>query len=39
MMTLTTCNPKWADYQRLVVHAVLTKTAPAKDGPPIPLGS
>ena len=39
MMTLTTCNPKWADYQRLVIHAVLTRTAPAKAGPPIPLGS
>jgi sortase A len=39
MMTLTTCNPKWADYQRLIIHAVLTKTAPAKDGPPVALGS
>jgi sortase A len=39
MMTLTTCNPKWADYQRLVIHAVLTKTSPAKDGPPVALGS
>jgi sortase A len=39
MMTLTTCNPKWADYQRLVVHAELTKTSPAKDGPPVALGS
>lgn len=39
MMTLTTCNPKWADYQRLVVHAVLTQTSSAKAGPPVPLGS
>jgi LPXTG-site transpeptidase (sortase) family protein len=39
MMTLTTCNPKWADYQRLVIHAVLTKTSSAKAGPPVALGS
>ena len=39
MLTLTTCNPKWADYQRLVVHAELTSTTPAAGGPPIPLGS
>ena len=26
MMTLTTCNPKWNDYQRMAVHAVLIKT-------------
>jgi sortase A len=23
MLTLTTCNPKWDNYQRLIVHAVL----------------
>jgi sortase A len=39
MMTLTTCNPKWADYQRLVIHAVLTKVSQAKAGPPVALGS
>ncbi len=39
MMTLTTCNPKWNDYQRMAVHAVLTSTTPAKDGPPVDLGS
>jgi len=39
MMTLTTCNPKWADYQRLIVHAVLTSKSSAKAGPPVPLGS
>jgi sortase A len=39
MMTLTTCNPKWADYQRLVIHAELTRTARAKAGPPVALGS
>jgi sortase A len=39
MMTLTTCNPKWNDYQRMAVHAVLTEKTAAKDGPPVPLGS
>ena len=39
MMTLTTCNPKWADYQRMAVHAVLTKKQSAADGPPVALGS
>ncbi|SFJ29603.1 sortase A [Amycolatopsis sacchari] len=24
VLTLTTCNPKWASYQRLIVHADLT---------------
>jgi sortase A len=30
-LTLTTCNPKWASYERLVVHAALTdvRTVPA----------
>jgi sortase A len=31
MLTLTTCNPKWDNYQRLVVHARL-------DQPPWPAG-
>jgi sortase A len=26
-LTLTTCNPKWNNYQRLVVHAVLAATS------------
>jgi sortase A len=39
MMTLTTCNPKWNDYQRMAVHAILTEKTPAKDGPPVALGS
>jgi sortase A len=25
-LTLTTCNPKWDNYQRLVVHAILDHT-------------
>ncbi|MFC7478929.1 sortase [Luedemannella flava] len=27
-LTLTTCNPKWDNYQRLVVHAILDSVAP-----------
>ena len=27
VLTLTTCNPKWDNYQRLVVHATLTATS------------
>jgi sortase A len=26
VLTLTTCNPKWDNYQRLIVHALLTNT-------------
>jgi sortase A len=39
MLTLTTCNPKWNDYQRMVVHAELMTTTPYADGPPVALGS
>jgi sortase A len=39
MMTLTTCNPKWNDYQRMAVHAVLIKTQATSAGPPVALGS
>ena len=39
MLTLTTCNPKWDNYQRMVVHGVLIKTSPVKSGPPVALGS
>jgi sortase A len=39
MLTLTTCNPKWDDYQRMVVHAELVTTTPYEDGPPVALGS
>jgi LPXTG-site transpeptidase (sortase) family protein len=38
-LTLTTCNPKWHDYQRMVVHAELVTTTPYDDGPPVALGS
>jgi sortase A len=33
LITLTTCNPRWASYQRLVLHGVLVVTTPA-DQPP-----
>lgn len=39
MLTLTTCNPKWNDYQRMVVHAELVTKTPYDDGPPVALGS
>ncbi len=39
MMTLTTCNPKWDNYQRMAIHAQLVKKQPRADGPPIALGS
>jgi sortase A len=37
-LTLTTCNPKWNDNQRMVVHAELVATTPYGDGPPVALG-
>jgi LPXTG-site transpeptidase (sortase) family protein len=38
MLTLTTCNPKWDNYQRLIVHARLERTQPRTSGPPAELG-
>jgi sortase A len=38
MLTLTTCNPQWADYQRLVVHAKLVSARAHTAGPPVDLG-
>jgi sortase A len=40
MLTLTTCNPKWDNYQRMIVHAKLDKkrTLAHADGPPAGLG-
>ena len=31
MLTLTTCNPKFNNYERLIVHAELTETIPRDD--------
>ena len=39
MLTLTTCNPKWDNYQRMVVHAKLVSTTPHSAGAPAALGS
>jgi sortase A len=34
MLTLTTCNPKYNNYQRLIVHAVLQRSQPRSAGLP-----
>nr|WP_234359540.1 class E sortase [Plantactinospora sp. BC1] len=36
MLTLTTCNPKFDNYQRLIVHAELIRTEPKTVGSPRP---
>jgi sortase A len=33
-LTITTCNPKWDNYQRLIVHALLERTQLRSAGPP-----
>ncbi|MET8369414.1 class E sortase [Micromonospora profundi] len=38
MLTLTTCNPKFDNYQRLIVHAELDRTQPKSAGRPAELG-
>jgi sortase A len=37
MLTLTTCNPKWDNYQRLIVHATLQRSQPRTAGRPAEL--
>jgi sortase A len=37
-LTITTCNPKWGNSQRLVVHAELVRTQDRAAGVPIELG-
>jgi sortase A len=37
MLTLTTCNPKFDNYQRLIVHAELARTQPKSAGQPAEL--
>lgn len=41
MLTLTTCDPKWDNYHRLIVHAQLDEdaTIARADGPPAALRS
>jgi LPXTG-site transpeptidase (sortase) family protein len=38
LLTLTTCNPKWDNYQRLIIHAELVGQQSRADGPPPELG-
>ncbi len=37
LLTLTTCNPRWASYQRLIVFGHLEETRTRRDGPPADL--
>ncbi|MBY8875558.1 class E sortase [Micromonospora sp. PLK6-60] len=39
LLTLTTCNPKFDNYQRLIVHAKLDHDLPKSAGRPPELGS
>ncbi|MEV0154122.1 class E sortase [Micromonospora sp. NPDC050686] len=39
LLTLTTCNPKFDNYQRLIVHAKLDHDVPKSAGRPPELGS
>jgi LPXTG-site transpeptidase (sortase) family protein len=38
LLTLTTCNPKFDNYQRLIIHAKQTGTLPRSQGRPAELG-
>ncbi|MFD1321209.1 class E sortase [Micromonospora sonneratiae] len=38
MLTLTTCNPKFDNYERLIIHAELVRTMPKSAGRPAELG-
>lgn len=37
LLTLTTCNPKFDNYQRLIIHAELVDEQPRSAGPPTEL--
>jgi LPXTG-site transpeptidase (sortase) family protein len=37
-LTLTTCHPKWDNYERMIVHAELVAQQPRADGRPGVLG-
>ncbi|GAA0732054.1 hypothetical protein GCM10010199_49110 [Dactylosporangium roseum] len=37
LLTMTTCNPKYNNYQRLVVHAELKRSQPVAEGDPTEL--
>jgi sortase A len=34
LLTMTSCNPRYGDWERIVVHAVLESWRPLKAGPP-----
>jgi sortase A len=36
-LTITTCNPKWDNYERLIVHAKLERTQDRAAGRPAEL--
>ncbi len=38
LITLTTCNPKFDNYQRLIIHGTLIDTMPRSAGKPAELG-
>jgi LPXTG-site transpeptidase (sortase) family protein len=38
MLTLTTCNPKFDNYQRLIIHAQLSREQTRSEGRPAELG-
>jgi sortase A len=39
MLTVTTCEPKWDNKERLVVHAKMSRQQPRSAGRPKELGS
>jgi sortase A len=39
LITLTTCNPKWDNYERLVVHGEVTREQPKSAGRPVELAA
>lgn len=39
LLTITTCNPKWDNYERLVVQAKMVRQMKKEDGRPAELGS
>ncbi|MEU9505648.1 class E sortase [Micromonospora sp. NPDC048170] len=39
MLTLTTCNPKFDNYERLIIHAELARSQPKSAGRPAELGA
>jgi sortase A len=37
LLTLTTCNPRWDNDQRLIIHAMFDRSQPSSAGPPAEL--